>query len=149
MYSTIQVATLFNAARETVRKWAVEFEHELSPSANPGEGRQRVFTDDDLEKIALIVEMKSQGKLYADIHAALANGQRGNPPPGAVAIVPTTTPRTSVLQVRITNLERDLARTVDLAKEQTGVINELRRQLEETKAELRAAYKTIGRLEGE
>lgn len=149
MYSTIQVATLFNSARETVRKWAVEFERELSPTANPGDGRQRIFTDDDLSKIALIVEMKGQGKLYADIHAALANGQRGQPPPGAVGIVPSVPPRTSALQTRISQLETDLLRFVDVTKEQAGVIKELRTQLEATKNELREAYKQIGRLEGE
>lgn len=149
MYSAIQVATLFNSARETVRKWAVEFERELSPTANPGDGRQRIFTDNDLEVIALIVEMKGQGKLYSDIHAALANGQRGQPPPGAVAIVPTTPPRTSALQARISSLETDLMHAIDVTKEQAGVINELRRQLEATKNDLREAYKQIGRLEGE
>ena len=134
MYSAKQAATLFTVAHETIRKWAVEFEKELSPTANPGDGRQRVFVDDDLAIFALIAEMKQQGKLYSDIHAALANGQRGNAPAGASSLVLAEQPRATALQVKITHLETQLSAALDSNKELTGTVNELRRQLAEARA---------------
>ncbi|MEP6987918.1 MAG: MerR family transcriptional regulator [Chloroflexota bacterium] len=134
MYTAKQAATLFNVAHETIRKWAVEFEKELSPTANPGDGRQRIFVDDDLAIFALIAEMKQQGKLYADIHVALANDQRGRAPAGASALALSEQPRATALQVKISHLETQLTAALDSNKEQSGVINELRRQLTEAHA---------------
>lgn len=64
----------------TVRNWAIEFAQYLSPTANPGEGKQRTFTVEDLRVIAIIAEYKRNGATYEDIHAALKVGVRGEAP---------------------------------------------------------------------
>ena len=77
-YKSKDLQQLFDKSTETIRTWADEFNQFLSPTATPGEGRHRLFSSDDLRVMALVNEMKTQGKRYEDIHAALANGQRGD-----------------------------------------------------------------------
>ncbi|MBA3873377.1 MAG: hypothetical protein H0X30_29950, partial [Anaerolineae bacterium] len=132
---------------ETIRKWAVEFENELSPTANPGDGRQRVFVDDDLAIFALISEMKGQGKLYTDIHAALANGQRGSAPQNAKSLIVADPPRALALQTRIDALESQLTTALNANQRLEGRFDEVNRQLEAAKAEIKALNREIGRLE--
>jgi DNA-binding transcriptional MerR regulator len=79
-YSSRHACILFGIAPETVRNWAEEFLRYLSPTANPGKGRHRTFSEEDMQVFALIAEMKGQGRVYEDIHAALGNGQRGAAP---------------------------------------------------------------------
>lgn len=79
-YTSGQISALFNISTETVRTWCQEFERHLSPRANPGHRQKRAFTDDDLEIFALIANFKSESLTFADIHAALDNGERGIPP---------------------------------------------------------------------
>lgn len=136
MYTASQVAKLFNTARETIRNWAIEFERELSPSSNPGDGRKRMFSDSDLEIIALIAEMKGEGKLYADIHAALANNQRGQVPDAASAIIPGSTPRPNQLQARINFIEAQLAAALADRQQDRREIELLTRQLSEAQAKI-------------
>jgi len=148
MYTASQVAQVFKTARETIRNWAIEFENELSPSANPGDKRQRSFTDSDLEIIALISEMKGQGKLYADIHAALVNGQRGHVPDDVSAIVPADTPRPTQLQARVNFLEAQLQAVMESSQRDKAQIDLLTRQLAEAQAKNDRLNREIGRLEG-
>ncbi|MBZ0291640.1 MAG: MerR family transcriptional regulator [Anaerolineae bacterium] len=79
-YTSRHVRILFNIAAETVRNWCDEFERHLSPTANPGKGKHRNFTEDDMRVFALIAELKNQGLSYDEVHLALDNGQRGDPP---------------------------------------------------------------------
>lgn len=102
-YSAIQTAQLFKVARETIRKWAIEFESHLSPSARPATGGIRRFTDSDLEVFALVSEMKDQGKVFDDIHAALRAGQRGDIPESINALSNST--NNSPLAIRLDELE--------------------------------------------
>ena len=80
LYNSRHVSTLFGIAGETVRAWSEEFVRYLSPTANPGKGRHRSFTETDMSVFSLVSEMKSQGRTYEDIHVSLASGQRGMPP---------------------------------------------------------------------
>jgi DNA-binding transcriptional MerR regulator len=48
--------------------------------ANPGSGRHRIFSDDDLRVFSLVNEMKNKGLTYSDIHASLKAGQIGDLP---------------------------------------------------------------------
>lgn len=75
---TKDLAELFNVAEPTIRAWCGEFEDYLSPDANPGEGRTRYYNDDDVKVLALVAEMKTQGKTFEDIHASLKTGVRGD-----------------------------------------------------------------------
>lgn len=147
MYSASQVATLFKTARETIRNWSIEFRDELEPNANPGENRQRSFSDRDLEVLALVSEMKSQGKLYADIHAALANNERGTIPSDVSAIMPSDAPRPNQLQARVNFLEAQLATVQESDQRGRAQIELLTRQLAEAQQEIKALNREVGRLE--
>ena len=80
-FKSSHVQRLFDVSAETVRNWSDEFQKYLSVTATPGSGRHRLFTIDDMEVFALVAELKEKGMVYADIHAALDNGQRGEVPP--------------------------------------------------------------------
>src|SRR5215212_6826613 len=80
-YATRHAADLFNVSPETIRNWANEFAEHFSIVGNPPKGKQRRFTVEDLEIFSLIAQMKEQGGTFEEIHAALANGQRGTLPP--------------------------------------------------------------------
>lgn len=75
---TKDLAELFAVAEPTVRAWCGEFEEYLSVNANPGEGRTRYYDDEDVKVLALVAEMKTQGKTFEDIHASLKAGKRGD-----------------------------------------------------------------------
>lgn len=79
-YNSRQVAALFGVALETIRNWGSEFQEYLSPLANPGQGRHRKYSHEDLAVFALVRELKEKGLSYADVHTALRNGERGQPP---------------------------------------------------------------------
>ena len=79
-FSTKQVATYYGFAEQTVRKWTIEFAQYLSPTANPGDGKNRDFTVQDLEIIDLIAEHKKRQATYEEIHASLQSGSRGKAP---------------------------------------------------------------------
>lgn len=79
-YSIRHACTLFKVSSETIRTWAEEFGNYLSVSANPGAGRHRQFTDDDMAVLSLVSDMKRENMTFADIHTSLKSGQRGNAP---------------------------------------------------------------------
>jgi DNA-binding transcriptional MerR regulator len=137
VWNAIQTARLYQISRETVRQYSREFEIHLSPQANPGKSRTRMYNQDDMEVFALIVEMKGQGKLYSDIHASLMNGQRGQLPPEFNAIVSSDAPRYSQLQLRLTFIEDELKTAHKTIDKKDGQIELLTKQLEDTKEELR------------
>lgn len=80
MYSTPEVAAFYKRTDQTIRAWAEEFVRYLSPTANPGKGRGRSFTLEDMQVLALVADMKDRSATYEDIHAALQSGQRGDSP---------------------------------------------------------------------
>lgn len=79
-YTSRHVRLLHDISSETIRNWCDEFGDYLSSTANPGKGKHRNFTDDDMRVFDLIAKMKGQGLTYEQIHAALLNGQRGDEP---------------------------------------------------------------------
>lgn len=79
-YKTRHIQRYFDISYETVRTWAEEFKVYLSPLANPGEGRHRVFSEDDLRVFSLVRDMKEKGNTFADIHVSLKMGERGELP---------------------------------------------------------------------
>jgi DNA-binding transcriptional MerR regulator len=88
MTTVSDVARLFDISKQSARGWSAEFGDYLSPAANPPAGHARRFDEVDLAVFALVAEMRAAGANYADIHAALASGQRGQPPaegPGGVS----------------------------------------------------------------
>ena len=79
-YSSRQIAALYTVSIETIRIWTLEFAEYLSPTAQPGRNKNRVYTIADLEVLSLVSELKRQGKIFSDIHFALKAGQRGAAP---------------------------------------------------------------------
>lgn len=79
-YTTNDLKTLFNVAPETIRNWTREFARHLSVTANPENGRTRIYGEEDLKIIDLVHQMRNQGHPYEEIHAALDAGQRGAGP---------------------------------------------------------------------
>lgn len=79
-YTTNDLKTLFNVAPETIRNWTREFSRDLSITANPESGRNRLYDEDDLQILDLIHKMRESGSSYEEIHAALDAGQRGSGP---------------------------------------------------------------------
>lgn len=79
-YTVQQVAALADCALQTVHTWSAEFARHLSPTANPGKRKQRMFTREDMAVLLLVAQLKADGMTYADIHAALDTGQRAGVP---------------------------------------------------------------------
>ncbi len=80
MFSSTQAAAVFHVSNETIRNWAEEFSRYLSFMANPGKGRTRSFSEEDMQVLSLISEMKGQGSTFEEIHISLGRGQRGDTP---------------------------------------------------------------------
>lgn len=76
-YSSQDIATILNVSLESIRKWCIEFETHLSPTANPGAGRTRHVTEEDIQVLSYIAERRTKGVSYTIIRAELENGQRG------------------------------------------------------------------------
>lgn len=148
MYSIDQFANLFTISREAARKWTLEFAEYLSDGASLTDGgRKRLFDEDDLAVFALIAEMKNDGKVFADIHKALAAGRRGIAPASPDAIVPTD--KTPLAKARAeANRLMEVVRLMEAERnELTGQNKLLTTQLEAAQQEIRLLNREIGRLE--
>lgn len=142
-YNSRQTAALFGVALETIRNWGSEFQDYLSPTANPGKGRHRKYNQEDLAVLALANELKDAGMTYAEIHAALQNGQRGTPPDLApmdvqAIVVNEREKRLSIeveaLQLTVMNLQERLAEVRGKLKEAEEIRDQnivLKTQVEE------------------
>lgn len=161
MYSTIEAASLFGVSRPTITAWAGEFSAYLSVLANPGKGRARDFTADDMKVLALVAQLKERHYTYAEIHEALKGGERGEFPdvePSEVQAYLATEEK-QVLNLRIQNLESDLLKArlelerVAQLRQDLATAQETAKQATEraTRAEsmVNELYKRIGELQRE
>lgn len=114
-YSTNDLKTLFNVAPETIRNWTREFARHLSVTANPESGRNRLYTDDDLQVLDLIRTMRENSHSYEEIHAALDSGQRGNDP----GVSPE-----ELRSLVVGETERKLALEVQMLRRQLAIADE-------------------------
>jgi len=165
-YSTRHVCTLFRVSPETARTWAEEFSQYLSPVANPGTGRHRQFTDEDMRVLSLVSQMKRDNLTFNDIHAALASGNRGQAPALPVEEVQALVvgeresqliAQMSKLQQAIVDLqkERDMLlpsreneiRLLALRESDQKRIAELTEQLNNAQDKIEKLNREIGRLE--
>jgi DNA-binding transcriptional MerR regulator len=109
MFSTKHAQSLFHVASpQTIRNWTKEFARYLSPTATPGEGNARRFSVEDMHVLALIAQLSSEGKSFADIHASLGSGQRGS--------IPNVTP-TEMDDLIAGEVERQLSTQLHEARE--------------------------------
>lgn len=126
-------ATLFDVTPQTIRRWTDEFSDYLSTGANPDDGSTRVFTDTDMEVLALVATVKQNGGTYDDAHARLRTGERGVLPEEPLS---KEQQEIAINQIMLQNRQ---------LKNQVG---ELEEQLEEKEAELRKTRDEISRLKG-
>jgi DNA-binding transcriptional MerR regulator len=157
-YATRHVCTLFNISPETARTWADEFERHLSPLANPGDGRHRQFSEDDMRVFSLVSSMKADGLTFADIHNSLDAGQRGLAPildaSEVQALVVTERENQLLAQVQklreyVENVERERDNLLPLRDENIELKALLKRsdeQLTDAQKQIRALYEEIGLL---
>ena len=80
MATVSTLVELFGISKHTARTWAREFAPYLSAGAAPPRGERRRFSEDDLTVFALVAYLRGQNASYADIHDALAAGDRMNVP---------------------------------------------------------------------
>jgi DNA-binding transcriptional MerR regulator len=154
LYSSRHTATMFGVALETIRNWADEFQEYMSPTAAPGRGKHRMYTIDDLRVFSLASELKKQGHTYADIHASLQNGQRGQPPalpPDEIqALVVGEQERR--LSVEVEYLQRSLMRTqqeLDEARTALKEAGQVREEKIRLEARLEAEQKRVSEKEAQ
>lgn len=156
---TSDLAKWLGLAAVTIRQWSAgEWAQYLSPTAQGGEGRSRVFTELDARIIAHIARLKASGQDRDSIHAALkamqADDWRGLPdmpaaPPDfePIPMIPREAAETTVEQQR-----RGLMREISIIE---GRVEQLKDELlieRESKAalqsELTVAREQIGELRG-
>ena len=80
MFSTREVAAYFKRTEQTIRAWANEYESFLSVNANPGDGKNRSYTVEDMTVFAFVSDMKKQRQSDEVIHVSLKAGSRGEAP---------------------------------------------------------------------
>ena len=79
-YRSSHVATIYGISTHTVGTWSGEFAEYLSPTANPGKKKQRLFSKEDMRVFSLVSELQRQGMTFEEIHANLKSGARGDEP---------------------------------------------------------------------
>ena len=79
-YLSNQVAAIYGITTQSVNRWAREFDEYLSETAKPGGSKTRQFDKQDMEVFSLVSEMQKKHLTYADIHASLKSGARGDAP---------------------------------------------------------------------
>src|ERR1700722_3203882 len=76
MATVSEVARLIGVDRDKVKAWAKEFAEYLSLTAQPAKGRERQFSEADLQVMAVIAEHLELGNDADDVHHALNSGQQ-------------------------------------------------------------------------
>lgn len=143
-YSTRHMANILNVSRETIRAWSHEFADFLHEDARPEDGKRRYYNSEDVRVLALVAQLKQRHQPYAEIHVALANGDRADPPDGATALTSDTDQkRIFALQTRVAQLEQQL----DDAQAEVARADLLKEQLTEAQAEIARLNREIGALE--
>jgi DNA-binding transcriptional MerR regulator len=150
IYTTSNVATLFDVTQQTVKNWAREFAQYLSPTATPQEGKKRFFTVDDLEVFSLVHEYHKQRLSYEDAHLTLKTGQRGIVPDKANELSPATPPHI-LSQLRDEIVARDqIIKTLQTERDMAlGKVHLLQDQLEQKEKLIRDLYQENARFKAQ
>jgi DNA-binding transcriptional MerR regulator len=139
-YKRLQVAQHFGRDTETVRRWSIEFAAYLSHGANSQGRNKSLYTDEDIEKLALIRDMYDGGRSAEDIHIALKTGQKGEfdgfLQNSRVTLTESQSTKLTQLVRRVSELEQALA----VSESKNQIIPELQ-------AEIKALNREIGKLQ--
>lgn len=147
-HTTQDICRLFGVTPQTVKNWADNFSPQLSPTSQPGKGKKRFYSLDDMEVFALIHEYSQRGLNYDDAKVALQNGQRGTIPE-RVGELALAEPPTLILNLRnkIADLETELHRKTSEASEAQGQVKLLKEQVAEKDRQIRDLYRELAKLE--
>ena len=163
-YTTQQIADLFGVSDQTIREWSERFAFYLSPSANPGKKKARLYTPQDLQVLSLVSQMKTRRMDYEEIEASLQAGQRGEAPeitPGELSTLQSNeiqrrlTLQIEYLQRQLDEVTQEATRLKGLEVENArlqATIEALRGQLADqknTSDQINQLNRLIGRLEYE
>lgn len=163
-YTTQQIADLFGVSDQTIREWSERFALYLSPSANPGKKKARLYSQQDLQVLSLVSQMKTRRMEYNEIEASLQAGQRGEAPeitPGELSTLQSNeiqrrlTIQIEYLQRQLDEVGQEVARLKGLEVENArlqATIEALRSQLADQKNnsdQINQLNRLIGRLEYE
>ena len=149
IFKTSDVKAIYGVESWTVIRWADDFKAYLTKGACPDKpNTPRFFTYEDVEKLALIHEMRKVHRPTAEISAALAKGEKGIPPDDVNALVYVGNPNTPLaLQERVKKLTAMLLEKDQMLKTANSNIENLERDRESLRRELRDAYIQIGNLQ--
>lgn len=160
-YTTSDAEVIFKVSPQTIRNWSKEFSRYLSATANPEEGRTRIFTEEDMRVLDLVARLKVEGKQYDEIHAALLAGERGNPPGVSSdevrALVAGEIERRLHLEIQVLKRQLEIAEKkleeAEHAKDDNirlqALLETSNRRTDELSAQLKAAQDELRRLERE
>jgi DNA-binding transcriptional MerR regulator len=147
-YTTQHLKQFFKISHQTAKNWSKEFAAYLSPTATPGERRQRLFTDEDLSVLALVAEYMKSGKHYEDVHIALATGQRGEIPETSLELLPApVSGQLLALRDRLEATHLEVQALQQENSEYKGMVKLLKEQLTDKEKHIRQLYKEIADLE--
>lgn len=148
-YTTSGIAKLFQVTDQTVKNWARQFASHLSPTAQPGDGKRRTFTTDDLTVFALVHSYIGKGMNYEDAQAALIAGQRGSIPSDFSELATVAAPPALLERLREEISLRD--RMIESLKtdrdKRLGQLELLEKQLQDKDREIRQLYRDLATLE--
>lgn len=129
MFTVVDVSQAFNVSKQTARYWAAEFAQHLDPGATPAKNKPRQFTEGDMSVFALVAQLREENASYADIHAALSAGERGEmPEPGQGQPGPEQAPAGAAL-APIALIEQFAARIDQQYRGQIAAVEEERDHL--------------------
>jgi DNA-binding transcriptional MerR regulator len=139
-FNTQHVCVMFSISHQTVKNWSDDFAQFLSRTANPGGGRKRAFTLDDLRVFALVDQMHQTGGTKAEIRIALSQGQRADLPaaPDGSPIVPSTV--LSSLKQEIMSRDLTIQRLQTERDEEHGQVRLLKEQLDAKEGQIKTLY---------
>lgn len=148
-YTTQHIQSFFgNISHQTVKNWCKHFGAWLSPTATPGDNKQRRFTDDDLAVFALAHDLLGKGKTYSEVQAALANGSRGELPEQSLDLLPApVSGQVLALRETLTVMQAENRRLQSALDEQRGRDKLLEEKLAAAERKIDALNREIGRLE--
>ena len=147
-YQTRHISQLFDISHQTVKDWCDNFTEYLSPTAMPGKGRTRHFTEDDLRVFSQVADIKRSGGTFEDVHIALKAGQRGTLPDDLdkAMLLPQ-----NVSLTRMRNALADAHQEAQTMRDEMlkvqGENRLLKDQLEQREKEVRQLYRDMARLE--
>lgn len=141
MQTTGDMMRQFDISRQTVSNWCHEFARFLSPTANPPVGAQRRFADEDLRVFAVIHRLKRAGLTFEEIAAALASGERDEPP---MDIATTSNAALERLQHEVLQIRDQLTKANTRADRAEGQNDLLMRLLADKDAEIARLNRLMG-----